>query len=158
MPTANIIAEPLTETAAAAANTDQVRSFITPHAEVIRTTGAPASKLTIQSRAENDTDFHELKAGDKITRVVIMNDVQAGITESYYSNGPSAYAPISNPSGLRYRIEHWIDLALSIMCSPSDQTEQNGENYDDSFGNWSMLPAGFGLGDSAHQNRLGVLA
>lgn len=124
-----------------------VYTFRTKRKEVIRVSGDTGGAMEIQGRAMNDTDFAEIKAGDKLTRIITMNHIEGGVSDASYSPGTGPYAPVSNPGGsATLRIQHFVDLILSVMVSQDDLDGQYGENYNSSYGNWSLLPAGFGLG------------
>lgn len=62
------------------------------------------------------------------------------------------YSPPPSPSPLRtsgtwIQSDHWVDIALCILTSvkhPDDDIEL--ANFDEDWGNWASLPAGYGLG------------
>jgi len=65
-----------------------------------------------------------------------------------YSAGPSAETTRNGGTGWT-KSAHFIDLLLCLLTSSAHPANDDGlelSNFDDTYGNWSCLPAGMGLG------------
>jgi hypothetical protein len=87
--------------------------------------------------------IEELAAGQVVRQVFVAEE--SGPCSFRWSPGPAPSE--SRASGTWTKSAHWVDICLSIMTSSA--TEDDGLellNYDSDYGNWSWMPAGYGIG------------
>lgn len=91
-----------------------------------------------------DSGQEEWRLGDVYHRVYVAGD------SFRYSPAPSPSNSWS--TGTWVRTSHWVDLLLTILTSSHDRDDGLASllgtisNYNASYGNWAVLPPGFGAG------------
>lgn len=111
--------------------------------EVVAIEGS-VSSFRITRRDVVDSGREEWKPGDIFWQVYVGSD------SFRYSPAPS---PSNNRSSGTWIISpNWIDILLCVMTSSHDRDDGfdpllgNLSNYNSTYGNWSCLPFGYGLG------------
>lgn len=86
-----------------------------------------------------------LEVGDLLTQVFVADPTEPAASFRW-APGPSPETDLTANGWLV--TAHWVDIILSLLTSPSTAFDgfAPGENYDATYGNWSVLPVGYGLG------------
>lgn len=101
------------------------------------------ASAVVKRRAQLNTKPNALQSGGTGARVYAADT--AGPCSFRYSPGPGAST--SRSSGTWIKSAHWIDILLCLITSSAvedDGLELN--NVDATWGNWSSLPPGIGIG------------
>ena len=100
--------------------------------------------VRISRRGVLGTEQEELRPGAVLKQVFISRTDEPG--DFRWAAGPSPATTLTDADWTK--TAHWVDIILSLLTSPCDPDANvtQGNNYDNTEGNWSWLPAGFGLG------------
>lgn len=106
--------------------------------------GGGDHKIAIVSKHElAGTRSYEPRPGDRMVRVMVADDSLSN-SSFQWSAGPSPETDRDTPANWTPS-SHWLDIILNLLTSGAD-SDLVGSNYSSTYGNWAVLPAGFGAG------------
>lgn len=116
--------------------------FLSNDKEVVAVGRNAGDRLLLSTRALAGTTREDPEVGRVMRKVLVAADIGGSFR---FSAGPSP-ASIRN-SAAWDSSTHWVDICLCILTSSAH--EDDGlelTNFNSSYGNWSSLPVGYGLG------------
>ncbi len=114
--------------------------------ETVEAERANPGLFTLRRRGLAGTQPGDIRAGDPVQQVMVAEQEIPGS----FRFSPGASPSESRASGTWNVSAHWVDICLCIMASSSHADDSlELVNYTGSWGNYSSLPVGYGLGMSA---------
>jgi hypothetical protein len=137
--------------------------------EIVKLTSPDSSsqvgslRVVMFTRGQLNTPQEDYSSGSQLTAIFAADTVTPGAPAAFRWNpGPQYGGTISTSrsSGTWNITAHPIDIMLCLLTSSYDVADlYEVNNYDPNYGNWSVLPAGFGAGiPMAQINLLSFLA